>query len=83
MIRTQIYLPEDLYNDLKLLAATKKKNFSDLIREGAREVIRKKRASKKKNWKKFIGVIKGGPKNAASKIDYYVYGEGNPKWAKR
>lgn len=83
MIRTQVYLPDDLYSELKLLASKSKENFSELIRQGAREVIKKKKAGRKKDWRKFIGAAgKGGPRDVASKIDYYLYGKGNPKWAK-
>jgi len=84
MIRTQIYLPEDMHRDLKLLAKTERVNFSTLVRQGVEEVVSKRRQSKKKDWRKFIGAGgKGGPKDLASKIDYYLYGEGNPKWAER
>jgi len=84
MIRTQIYLPEELYQDLKLLASSGGENFSSLIRQGAKTVIREKSKSKKKDWRRFIGAGgKGGPSDVASKIDYYLYGEGNPKWAGR
>ena len=80
MIRTQVYIPEDLHRDLMLLAKQEGVNFSKLIREGAEEV--KKKRINKKNWKSFIGAGgKGGPKDLSSKIDYYLYGKGNPKWA--
>ena len=61
MIRTQVYLPEDLYNDLKLLANTSKTKFSDLLREGARLIIKKKNKQAKSvdAWKNFIGAYKG------------------------
>jgi len=75
MIRTQIYLPDELYNELKLIAADRKDKFSDLIREGARLVIKKKtrKQSKTDLWKEFIGAIKGGPKKSGQELidDYY------------
>lgn len=83
MIRTQIYLPDDLHRDLKLLARATGVNFSTLIREGAHAVIAKKKQEKKRDWRKFVGAIAGGPRDVASKIDYYLYGEGNPKWRGR
>ena len=83
MIRTQVYIPDDLHRDLMLLAKQEGTNFSTLLREGAAEVVQKKKAAKKRDWRKFIGAAgKGGPKDVASKIDYYLYGKGNPKWAK-
>ncbi|KKU79054.1 MAG: hypothetical protein UY06_C0032G0011 [Candidatus Amesbacteria bacterium GW2011_GWA2_47_70] len=68
-----------------LLAKTSGLNFSQLIREGAEEVKKKRaKTQKKRDWKKFIGAGgRGGPKDLSSKIDYYLYGEGNPKWAGR
>lgn len=78
-----MYIPEDLHRDLMLLAKREGTNFSTLIRRGAQEVVEKKKSEKKKDWRKFIGAAgKGGPKDVASKIDYYLYGKGNPKWAK-
>lgn len=82
MIRTQVYIPEDLHRELMLIAKQEKVNFSSLIREGVKEVIKKKnKPSKKnlKNWGKgFIGAgSTKGPKDLSSKIDYYLYGGGS------
>jgi len=77
-----VYLPEDVHRDLKLLAKTEGVNFSTLVRQGAEEIIKKKKI-RKKDWRKLVGVIKGGSRDVSSKIDYYLYGEGNPKWAGR
>lgn len=83
MVRTQIYIPDDLHRDVTLLAHQEGVNFSHVMREGARMIVRKKQAkSRKKDWRKFIGAVKGGPADVASKIDYYLYGPGNPKWEK-
>lgn len=79
MIRTQVYIPDDIYRDLTLLAKFQKKNISQLIREGAREVLRKDAQTQRKNtkaWGKyFFGAGKGGPKNLATNIDRYLYGD--------
>ena len=84
MIRTQVYIPDDLHWDLKLLAKTEGVNYSTLIREGVREIIRKKRTRRIKKWGEgFFGAGGGkGPKNLSSKIDYYLYGKGS-KWGKK
>ena len=76
MIRTQIYLPEELYQDLKLLADSEGENFSSLIRQGAMDVITKKRTirmSSKKWGEGFIGAGKlTGRTDAVEDIhDYY------------
>lgn len=77
MIRTQIYLPEGLYQDLKLLASTEGENFSSLIREGAEDVITKKKRVKRASGKKwgegFVGAGRlAGKTDAVKDIhDYY------------
>ena len=73
MIRTQVYLPDDLYRDLKLLANTSGKKFSELVREGAEIVVEKKAIKKKKFGEGFIGVGRKGPKDLSSKLDDYLY----------
>ena len=84
MIRTQVYIPDDIHRDLMLLVNQTGLNFSELIRQGAREVINKQKLTEpKRDWRKFVGAGgKGGPKNLSSRIDYYLYGNGNPKWEK-
>jgi len=82
MIRTQIYLPEETYTELKLAANSRKTNFSSLIRQAVEQLLAT-REKKKKDWSHFIGACPpGGPRDLSSKIDYYLYGEGS-KWAKR
>ena len=78
MIRTQVYFPDDMYHELKLLTVTGGEKFSDLIRQGVRKVLEEKKKRKKRAfdpWKDFVGIIKGGPKDLSSKIDYYLYDE--------
>lgn len=76
MIRTQIYLPEDIYEDLQLIVKTQKVNLSQLIREGARNVIKgREKQAKNDDWKKFVGGAgKSNTKtNAVKDIhDYYA-----------
>ena len=76
MVRTQVYIPDDQYNELKLLAAVGEGKFSDLIREGINEVIKKRKINKidkSDPWKDFVGAAKGGPKMDGVKAiqDYY------------
>lgn len=79
MVRTQVYIPDDKYNELQLMTAMGFGTFSELFREGIDEVIKKKRVKKIKDfdpWKDFIGKgPKGGPRDVSSRIDYYLYVE--------
>ncbi len=76
MLRTQIYLPEDLHRDLTLLAKREGRTISQLIREGATQVLeKKKKSAKKKDWRKFVGSGRTNIKTNAVKIfhDYYKH----------
>jgi len=52
MIRTQVYIPDDLHRDLMLLVKQEGINFSGLIREGAAEIVKKKKKAKTEAEKK-------------------------------
>lgn len=77
MIRTQVYLPDDIHRDLMLLSKREGTNFSTLLREGAKIIIKEKTTTKKKDFGKgFFGAYKGKVKtNAVQDIhDYYKNG---------
>ena len=72
MIRTQVYLPEDLHIQLKLLAKSKGVNYSSLIREGVKEVIKKKQKRTSKNTMplaNLVGALKYGPGDLSNHDD--------------
>lgn len=77
MVRTQVYIPDEQYNELKLMVAVGEGKFSDLIREGINEVIKKRKVKKVSNfdpWKDFIGKGgRSGPKDLSKNLDYYLY----------
>lgn len=72
-VRTQVYLEEDQERDLKLLANSTKKSFSELIREGVDLVI--KNNSPKKNKKFGEGVIGISNKNLRGKSGTEIINE--------
>lgn len=43
MIRTQVYLPNELHTELHRLAKVHDTSFSQLVRDGVQEVVRKKK----------------------------------------
>ncbi|KKU56650.1 hypothetical protein A3H89_00340 [Candidatus Amesbacteria bacterium RIFCSPLOWO2_02_FULL_48_11] len=71
MIRTQVYLPEEVHRDLKLLAKTERVRFSELVREGAEEVMKKRKARRQGSgmWREFVGALKYGPKDLSTRIN--------------
>ncbi|EKE05759.1 MAG: hypothetical protein ACD_19C00182G0087 [uncultured bacterium] len=78
MIRTQVYIPDDKYNELQLMVAMGHGTFSELFREGIDEVIKKRKKIKTKfdPWKDFVGQgKKGGPTDISANMDYYLYVE--------
>lgn len=70
MIRTQVYLPEDLHRELKLIANSERVKYSRLIREGLHEVLEKRKRKKatSKKWKAFVGALTYGPKDLSTRI---------------
>lgn len=77
MIRTQVYIPDDLYKDMLLVSKSYNIKTSDLFREGLKTVVKKKLSAKKNQPYPFANMIgkggKGGPKDLATNLDYYLY----------
>ena len=79
IIRTQIYLPKQLYQIIDLVAKKERKAKAQVIREVLEEGVQKKQGNagtallelakmaKKYNWK--------GPKDLSKNIDKYLYEE--------
>ena len=78
MIRTQVYLPDDLYKDMLLASKTFGVKTSDLFRAGLRKEISHRMKNKKIVYPltNMIGKGgKGGPTDLATNLDYYLYDE--------
>jgi len=76
MIRTQIYLPDELYKNAKAIAQLQNVSISQLIRVGLKLAIKKKTNKKSTgDWflKNFVGKDKGkaGVEAALSHNDIY------------
>ena len=76
MIRTQIYLPPDLHQELLALARTKNTSLSELLRIGAKKVIKEKKR-RNQSWKVMEKLAKynitGLPKDLSKKhTEYYI-----------
>lgn len=72
MIRTQVYIPEDLHQQALLLARKNNENFSIIVRKGLKTVIDNEMHKTKGDWTKFVGACKStGKSNAVSDIHNY------------
>ncbi|MEK7550556.1 MAG: hypothetical protein AAB535_02120 [Patescibacteria group bacterium] len=78
MVRNQVYLSEDQDRELRLRVAIGEGTYSELIRKGIDEILKKKpRVKKNKDWgkwKSFIGACKtdfGGKSGLELIDDYY------------
>jgi hypothetical protein len=75
--RTQIYLPNDMYQEVKKLAARRGVSMARIIREALEEKIPQKGAKRKRNkeWEnlfKLAGIVKEGPSDMSKNIGKYI-----------
>lgn len=76
MLRTQIYIPENIHQKVKIIANLQNKSMADLIRRliivG---LIKEEKRIKPKSLDAIAKLnITGGPKNLSSNMDKYLYG---------
>ncbi|OGM68481.1 hypothetical protein A2975_03100 [Candidatus Woesebacteria bacterium RIFCSPLOWO2_01_FULL_44_14] len=78
MIRTQVYLPEDLYQELRLLARREEQPAAKVIRDLLKNGLKKRVKSKKRNAGDLLLEIAKigarGPKDLSVNHDKYLYG---------
>lgn len=76
MIRTQIYLPKDLYQEVKLVAKKESKKSAQMVRELLSEGLIKRR-KKGTIGEAFLDLasvaVKGGPPDLSKNHDKYLY----------
>ena len=77
MIRTQIYLPEIFYQEVKLEDKKEKKATAQVIRELLEEGlnIKRQKSTIGKALLTLSSIKAKGPKDLSIKIDKYLYGE--------
>ena len=77
MIRTQVYLPEQLYQEINLVSKKEKKAAAQVVRELLEEglLIKKKSNNIGKALIALSKVNAHGPKDLSNKIDDYLYAE--------
>lgn len=77
MIRTQVYLPKDLYQDIRLLAKKEKKPAAQVIRQAIKRGL-DKRPKQETLGNALLGLTKiaaKGPRDLSTKHDKYLYEE--------
>ena len=77
--RTQMYFPEDMLTELKLVAGARKESISEVVREAVVYFLKQKN-SQAKNWKSdplwdMVGIANSGPSDGSLNHDYYLYGK--------
>lgn len=77
MIRTQVYLPEDLKLQLQVYAQNENVPVSEIIRRSVHEEINKKSKINTGNTLLKIAsmAVKGGPKDLSTNLFDYLYGK--------
>lgn len=77
--RTQMYFPEDMLNELKLVATVKKESISEVVREAVAFFLKQK-DSQAKNWQSdplwdMVGTTNSGHHDGSINHDHYLYGK--------
>lgn len=79
MIRTQIYLPEDLYREISWLAKKEKKAKAQVIREALVKEVEKNKGNAGETLLKLAAMAKKykwkGPRDLSINHDKYLYEE--------
>lgn len=77
MKRTQIYIDEELDSQLRAAAATEGRSAAALIRDAVRQYLRRKaRSTPSDPFLELAGTFTGGPPDASTEHDRYLYGPG-------
>lgn len=83
MIRTQLYLPEEEYKILVMLARQKSQPMAEFVRGFIKEGLKKEKTLDRTGRGIMMALsrmkIKGGPKDLSSNIDSYLFGETKKK----
>jgi len=77
--RTQMYFPEDMLTELKIVASAKKESISEVVREAVSSFLKQK-SSQTKNWESdplwdIVGQSDSGLSDGSMNHDCYLYGK--------
>lgn len=78
MIRTQIYIPREIHNQLTRLARNKQEPMAKIVRRFIEDGLKRVRArdlSGKQALQRIADLkLKGGPRDLSRNLDHYLYG---------
>lgn len=78
MIRTQIYIPDDIHRQLVSMANYQKKSMAELVRDFLEQGLKKELNADYTGIKTLQALsklnLKGGPKDLSKNLDHYLYG---------
>ena len=77
--RTQMYFPEDMLTELKLVASANRESISEVVREAVSSYLKQKNVQAK-DWKndpiwEMVGTANSGPSDGSLNHDNYLYGK--------
>jgi len=74
MLRTQIYLPQDLRREIDVVARREKKPAAQVIRELLVDgVYSKQQESIGRAFSRLVNLNARGPKDLSTRLDHYLY----------
>lgn len=76
MVRTQISIDRDLYDEARLHAKKLGVSVAELCRRGLRGIVAGERESRP--WMKYVGCVSSGDADASSSVDDVVYNRPEP-----
>lgn len=75
MIRTQIYLPEDLKSELELIAKRERKPVAEVVRRAVKREVKRKGLTGGATLLKIAAYAGKGPADLSTNLFDYLYGE--------
>lgn len=75
MIRTQIYLPKNLKQELSILAQIEKKPVAEIIRRAVKREVNRKKETAGDTLLKIASYAGKGPRDLSTNLFDYLYGD--------
>lgn len=73
-VRTQLYIPREMYNELKRRGEKRRKNLSQQVREALNQYLSAKKNVSEDRLSEIAGKTSSGTGDLSEKHDFYLYG---------